>query len=234
VINVNTAALISNRSLPELGDVRYRSFGLESQLSRVDYKLNPRKGYKILLNGAISLRTVIKNNTIETTNDPILNIPFAYLYDSIKLTSYKYTLKGQVSYFIPLSKRFVLSSNLSSGISYSSEALYKNELFQIGGYRLLRGFDEGSLFVNAYGVFTLEPRYLLSANSYFFLFSDIAYIRSKYGTINSHDNPYSVGLGMTFETKAGLFNISYALGAKQNQPIQFRSSKIHFGYVSYF
>jgi hypothetical protein len=41
-------------------------------------------------------------------------------------------------------------------------------------------------------------------------------------------------MGMTFETRAGLFNLSYALGGRQQQGFQFRSSKVHFGYLSYF
>jgi hypothetical protein len=46
--------------------------------------------------------------------------------------------------------------------------------------------------------------------------------------------PYSVGLGMSFETKSGQFNISYAVGTMQKQDIQLKNSKIHFGYVNYF
>lgn len=234
VLSINIPTLISTRALPELGDVTYRTFGLEAQVSRVDYKLNPRKGYRAILNGGISFRHFIKNTTVETTLDPVLNKPFEYLYDSVKLKSFKYTAKGQASYFTPLSKRLILASTVSAGVTLSNGSLYKNEVFQIGGYRLLRGFDEGSMFVNSYGVFSIEPRYLLSLNSYFFLFGDLGFTQSMYGRTNRHDIPYSTGLGMTFETKAGMFNISYALGATQTQTFQFRNSKVHFGYVSYF
>ncbi len=234
ILSLNTASLIATRSLPELGDITYRTFGLETQISRVDYKLNPRKGYRAQINGSVSFRNFIKNTSVETTIDPLLNKPFSYLYDSIQLKSFKYTVKGQFSYFTPFTKRLLLATSYYGGITLSSDGLYKNEVFQIGGYRLLRGFDEGSMFVNAYSVVSIEPRYLLSLNSYFFIFGDIGFTQSKYGNINRTELPYSMGLGMTFETRAGLFNISYALGAKQNQPFQFRSSKVHFGYVSYF
>lgn len=234
ILSLNTASLIATRSLPELGDITYRTFGLETQISRVDYKLNPRKGFRAQINGSVSFRNFIKNTSVETTIDPLLNKPFSYLYDSIQLKSFKYTVKGQFSYFTPFTKRLLLATSYYGGITLSSDGLYKNEVFQIGGYRLLRGFDEGSMFVNAYSVVSIEPRYLLSLNSYFFIFGDIGFTQSKYGNINRTELPYSMGLGMTFETRAGLFNISYALGAKQNQPFQFRSSKVHFGYVSYF
>jgi hypothetical protein len=56
----------------------------------------------------------------------------------------------------------------------------------------------------------------------------------KYSTEEQHTFLYSTGIGMSFETKGGLFNISYAFGAQGNQGIRLKNSKIHFGYVSYF
>lgn len=232
--SVNINSLLINRSLPTVGDVNYRSFGVEYQTSHTDYKPNPRKGYRIMLNASIAFRKILKNSTIENTFDPIEGKSFAYLYDSIHLNSFKYSIIGQISHYTPLSKRFILALSYSGAIAYSTNELFKNELYQIGGYRLLRGFDEGSLFVNQYHIITLEPKYLLSQNSYFFLFSDLGFIQSNFFQNKVNDLPYSIGAGMTFETKAGLFNISYGVGARKNQSLQLRSSKIHFGYINYF
>ncbi len=41
-------------------------------------------------------------------------------------------------------------------------------------------------------------------------------------------------LGMAFETKAGIFNISYAASKEDDQKFNLRQSKIHLGYVNYF
>ncbi len=232
--SINTAQLKSTRKLPDNADVNYRTVGFETLFSRVDYKLNPRKGFRTLLNIGVSFRTFIRNTQVEQTIDPILNIPFTYLYDSLGKKSYKYTLRGELAYFIPLAKRVVFSTQYKGGYTFSTNPLFKNELFQIGGFRLLRGFDEGSIFVNQYHILTLEPRYLLSQNSYFFLFSDLGVIQSKFANTFIRDKPYSLGLGMTFETKAGLFNISYGLGARDDQSFKFRNAKIHFGYINYF
>jgi hypothetical protein len=62
----------------------------------------------------------------------------------------------------------------------------------------------------------------------------LSYIQTKFANNYIADKPYSVGLGMSFETKAGLFNISYAIGGRDSQRLQVRNSKIHFGYVNYF
>ena len=39
---------------------------------------------------------------------------------------------------------------------------------------------------------------------------------------------------MAFETKAGIFNISYAAGKRDDQKFNLRQAKIHLGYVNYF
>ena len=232
--SVNIPALISSRKLPNNADVSYKTFGAEVLIQKLDYKLNPRKGYRILINGSVSIRNILKNTTIENTFDPIEGKNFSYLYDTLKLKNYKYNIYTQLQYFVPLSKRLILATMYNAGIAYSTNTLYRNELFQIGGYRLLRGFDEGSIFANHYHVATIEPRYLISLNSYFFVFSDIAYIQSKFADTFIKDTPYSVGFGMAFETKAGVFNISYGVGKNKNQGFELKNSKVHFGYVSVF
>lgn len=233
LITVNTSSLISTRRLPENADIRTRSFGLAGGLSRVDYRLNPRRGWLLQFKGAASIRDFLKNSTIESTFDPIRGENFSYLYDSLALRSYRFQLSGVAACFLPLGRRFTLSVQYNGGVMLSEQQLYRNEIFQIGGFRLLRGFDEGSLFVNNYQIGTIEPRYLLSQNSYFFLFSDVGFIGRNYPGLNRRDTPYSLGLGMVFETKAGLFNMAYAAGALEGG-IQFKNSKIHFGYVNFF
>ena len=55
-------------------------------------------------------------------------------------------------------------------------------------------------------------------------------------SINLEKWPFGFGLGLTLETKAGLFGLSYAIG-KDSDPSRFvnlRNAKIHFGYVNYF
>lgn len=150
---INIPSLISSRKLPNTADVSYKTFGSEFTLQKVDYKLNAQTGYKLIINASLSFRKILKNNTIENTFDPFAGKNFAYLYDSLQLKNNKYNLTAQLHYYLPFSKRLILASIYNGGIAYSNNALYRNELFQIGGYRLLRGFDEGSLFVNHYQMY---------------------------------------------------------------------------------
>lgn len=232
--SINVAQLQSTRRLPVNGDVRYRTVGIEALWSKLDYRNNPRKGYRLLANGGVSFRTMLKNNVVETTPDPVKGGTFAWLYDSVALRSNKYTITLLAQGFVPLSKKWVLHTAYAGGLTFSNNRLFRNELYQIGGYRLLRGFDEGSLFVDAYHVFTVEPRFMLSLNNYFFMFTDFGRMHLRFNQDDLLQHPFSAGLGLSFENKAGQFTLSYAVGGREQAPWQVRNSKIHFGYVNYF
>ncbi len=98
----------------------------------------------------------------------------------------------------------------------------------------MRGFDEESIFASAYAVTTAEYRYLVGLNSYFFVFGDGDWAQNKSVQVSNSNTYLGVGLGMAFETKAGIFNISYALGKRNDLQLDFRQSKIHIGYLNYF
>ena len=55
--------------------------------------------------------------------------------------------------------------------------------------------------------------------------------KSLIAELQSNENIVNVS---SFATKAGIFNISYALGRQLDNPLLFRSNKIHFGFISVF
>lgn len=137
------------------------------------------------------------------------------------------------SMFIPFMNRSTLKISNQSAFIYG-ETLFQNELFRIGGLKTLRGFDEESIFASAYSIFTLEYRFILEQNSYMYVFGDGAWYENNSAKQYVNDTPFGFGAGISFETKAGIFSISYALGKQFDNPIQLRGGKIHFGIVNYF
>ena len=117
---------------------------------------------------------------------------------------------------------------------FQSPNTFRNELFQIGGYKLLRGFDEESIFSSAFGVGTVEYRYLLGQNSFLSAFMDYGLSTNNSLEVKANNNFLGAGVGMAFETKAGIFNITYAAGKRDDEKFNLRQSKIHLGYVNYF
>jgi hemolysin activation/secretion protein len=142
-------------------------------------------------------------------------------------------LEGSFAHFFSLNRTSSLKTSVTGGW-FQSPDIFRNELFQIGGYRLLRGFDEESIYASGYAVAGIEYRYFMGANSYLFGFIDQGFATNKTLEVEPGNSYTGGGLGMAFETKAGIFNISFAAGKRGGEKLNLRQSKIHLGYVNYF
>lgn len=235
LLEINANQIIANRRLPTNIDIVNSTFGLEYRYEKLDYRFNPRKGYDLMLRAGAGTKRIDRNQKIIALNDPNdLTFDYASLYDTLQLRSFQYSFNVNVSRFWQTSKRSTIKTGVQSGWRISQNNLYQNELFRIGGNRLLRGFDEEAVFASLYAVFTVEYRYLIGQNSYLYAFGDYAYMENRSVENDLRDQPFGFGAGMTFETRAGIFGISYALGRQLGNPIDFRAGKIHLGYVSLF
>lgn len=231
LLSVDTASLRLLKRLPNEIDVSASNIGIEYDLNKTNYRLNPRKGFEFYINSSTGLRKIRKNNVIVNLKDP--GFQYASLYDSIKLNTYQFKLKTVFARYFPLTKQSVLKTAVNAGW-IQSPTIFRNELFQIGGYKLLRGFDEESIFASSYAVVTAEYRYLVGTNSFFFVFTDGAWAKNNSVNLKQENSFIGAGLGLSFETKAGIFNISYATGKRNDIKFDLRQSKIHLGFVSYF
>ena len=121
-----------------------------------------------------------------------------------------------------------------NGGLFQSGNVFRNELFQIGGYKLLRGFDEESQYLSQFVIGTAEYRYLVGQNSYFYAFTDGGWGRNNSQNADVNYTYFGTGLGLAFETKVGIFNLAWAVGKRSDLEFNLRQSKIHFGFVNYF
>ena len=115
-----------------------------------------------------------------------------------------------------------------------NERLFRNEIYRLGGIKSLRGVDEASIVASSFAIGTVEYRFLFEENSNFFLFVDQAWWEDQSQSQLLTDKPIGFGTGTSFETKAGIFSLTYALGKQFNNPIELRSGKVHFGFTSLF
>ncbi|MEP6749948.1 MAG: BamA/TamA family outer membrane protein [Bacteroidota bacterium] len=231
LLNVDTVAIRSARKLPDAIDVSSVNIGVDYNINKTNYHLNPRRGYELQLTASAGTRNIKKNNTIVKLTDP--DFAYAALYDTIKLKTYQFSIKTAMAKYLPLGRQSTLKAAFSGGW-LQSPSIFRNELFQLGGYRLMRGFDEESIFASQYAVTTAEYRYLVGLNSFFFVFGDGGWAQNKSVSVQTSNTYIGVGLGMAFETKAGIFNISYANGKRNDLKFDLRQSKIHIGYLNYF
>lgn len=231
LLNVDTTAVLVSKRLPADIDLSLASLAVEYQLQTTDNRFTPRRGWNISMNASAGRKTIRRNNAITSLKDPSVN--FAGLYDSLRLNSYQLRLRWTNEYFIPSGKRAVIRTALQMG-GLLTQDYFRNEMFQVGGFRTLRGFDEESIFANLFIVPTLEYRYLTGANSYFFAFTDGGYTRTRnQSTVASHTY-VGAGAGMALQSRQGILNISYAVGKRNDIPFSFRQSKIHIGFTSFF
>lgn len=226
---VDTAAVRRSRRLPLLADVSGNNLGFTYQWQGTDYRFNPRRGTELALVGAGGAKKVRPNNQVLELKDP--GFSFARLYDTVQQNTYQLRLVGQGAHYMPLGKQSVLKQGLNIGI-FQSGSYYLNELFQVGGYKLLRGFTEESEFLSHYALGTLEYRYLIGADSYFFGFADGGWGRNAAAKTNY--TYIGGGLGLALETGAGIFNLAWAIGKRNDSRFDPRQSKVHIGFVNRF
>ena len=227
-VDQNTSSLLKNQtlenitSLPPYADVATTLYGLELKYNHLDYLFNPRKGYRIKIISSAGNKNIKKNSQINPT-----------LYDSLKLKTTEYHIEANLGIFIPVFKKSTIWIN--NQMAYiNNSTLFENELFRIGGLNSLRGFDEESIHASFFNILLIEYRYLFEKNSFFNIFWNGCYYEKKTHQAFISDTPYGFGAGISFETKAGIFSLNYALGKQFDNPINFKSGKIHFGIVSYF
>lgn len=215
--NINSNVLAggsNNPSFVKLGKVKVNSYGLAFQRRNVDFFANPSRGSIIEISASAGTRKTQVTDSAEVVST--------------------FIAKGKLDmqFFIPIARRHVIRlANVTE--AYSATEIFQNELYRFGGLNAQRGFDEDALSATFRTTSTLEYRFLLDKNSHVFAFFDQTWYENNSAGYRK-DTPFGFGLGFAFRTKIGTFSISYALGKQLQNPIQFRDSKVHFGYIAYF
>ncbi len=231
VNGVDVARVLFSKRLPEEADVSSNNLGIVYQYNNTDYRLNPREGNEFSITTSAGTKKIKKNNQVLELKDP--NTPsfkFETLYDTVKLKTYQFRVTATAAHYFSVGRQSSFKTGLQGGV-FNSGNIFRNEAFTIGGYKLLRGFDEESQYVSQYAVGSLEYRFLLGRNSNFFAFTDGGVAKH----LNKKTHTYiGAGLGISFETKAGIFNLALALGKRDDTEFNLRQSKVHLGFINYF
>lgn len=229
LLDVDTNTIKLTKKLPDIVDVNFNNLIVEHFYNNTNYKYNPQKGNEWFISLSAGTKKLKKNNAITQIKDVAFN--YSSLYDNVNMNSYQFKVKSTFTHYFSLKKYTVLKAALQAGWLQSS-TIYKNEMFQIGGFKTLRGFDEESIYTHQFGIGTLEYRYLINTNSYFNIFNDVGFANNSILAVNH--SYIGFGAGLSFETKQGIINISLAAGKRNDLDLNLRQSKIHVGFVSVF
>lgn len=216
---LTTSGLSTLTVLPALSSYNSNIFGIALNYSSVDNKYSPKKGYLIKLQAGYGKKSIERHPEINPA-----------LYNNLQMNSFRNDLFADISNYSNLYRKWVLKLRVQSGY-INTKKLFKNELYRIGGLSTIRGFDEESIYASEYLIGSSEIRFLFEENSAFFAFYDQAYYKS---IDVKNDNPAGFGAGIEFQTKAGIFTFSYALGRQLGNSVQFKTARVHFGFVNRF
>jgi len=205
---------------PGLADIDIFSYGMGFHRERYDYRFNPRQGLGLDLEGSVGRKRT--TTAVLGSSEP-----------TAEVQSLQYQADWKLVWHIPVRRQGTLRWVLQGGWMVNDD-LYRNELYRIGGLRTMRGVDEASIYCSAWAVGTAEYRFLFEENSNFLLFLDLGWWKDESQAVPVSDDPLGFGAGTNFETKAGIFSLTYALGQQFSNPVDIRNGKVHFGFTSLF
>ena len=207
MLNVDAGLIDYNKSL----------YGVEFNIRKLDYLFSPRKGFSWRLGGSVGRRKIIQNAKADEA-----------LYAGMDMRTADYRLSSELKGFVPLHKYVVMVLGLEGATMFGHQ-FYTNELYRIGGMNSLMGFDEKALYCSSYAIALAEFRFMFYRRSYVNAFFNAAWYERQLKDNYYHDFPFGFGLGLSFDTKAGMFYLSYALGQQKGSHLSFKTGKIHFG-----
>ena len=226
----DTATIRFTKKLGDNVDLSSINIGFQYELNTTNVRRSPSSGNELNTSISFGRKKILKSSGVVALKDP--NFNYNSLYDTLNKNTYQLRLKATAAHYYKLGKQSIMKAGLQTGVLFSQN-YFKNELYQIGGFKILRGFDEESQFCNQYAVATAEYRYRFSAESYFFAFVDGAYTNNQVGNTIQH-TCIGTGAGLNLSTKGGLLNVSFAVGGRNDIPLSFKQAKLHFGYINVF
>lgn len=153
-----------------------------------------------------------------------------YQTDDLKATQFRFFISGEKN--LHLKGNHYLNLKAESASHIAKNILSENEIFRIGGWNSLRGFNENSILGELYAFAGPEYRYLISNQAFFDVFAQYAFVNNK--NLSANSKFYSFGTGFNFILPVGLMSFQISNGHQVGEPFTFRNTKIHWGILTRF
>ncbi|TVQ12187.1 MAG: hypothetical protein EA361_11530 [Bacteroidetes bacterium] len=212
----------ADNTAPNL-DFRMNLYGIEYRYrTRAFYRQLLQGGFIASLRASGGIRKIVINN----------NLP-ENIYDETELR------QTRVNALVHMEKRWQTGPRATLSVAnrtgyINGQNLPRNELFRLGGFKTLRGFDELSIIASAYSMADIEFRFFTAPRSFFSFFANGGWYQQDSGGKPINDFPLGFGTGLNLQTPPGIFSINLALGLRKDVSPEFRNAKVHVGYISNF
>ncbi|MGZ2368699.1 BamA/TamA family outer membrane protein [Ancylomarina sp. YFZ004] len=208
--------------LPDFADSKSNLLGFQYEYEKLDRRYNPLKGWQWILDISGGENKIKRN----------INIPDE-LYKNIDLKTKIFEGALSLKNYIPLASKFVYHWQVMAAwmerVNY-----FENDLYRLGGMKSVRGFNEDSFRASKYALTRQEFQFVPSRNTSIYLFYDLAWYKQEIQEKIMSDHPMGYGFGLNFSAGSGLFTLNYALGKQNDESTDFKSAKIHFGFIAKF
>ncbi len=209
-------------SSPNL-DFTMNLYGLEYRYSTSAYfRKIMQEGFRVNLTASAGMKSIQRNDNLPDN-----------VYDETQMRTTRVNLLSHIEKRWQTGSRATLLVGSRSGF-INGKNLPPNQLFRLGGFQTLRGFDELSLLASAYSFADVEFRFFTDPQSYFSFFTSGGWYRQASSDNPSNDFPVGFGTGINLQTRAGIFSLNLALGFKKDVSPELRNAKVHVGYISSF
>ena len=212
---------VNEVELPSYASLKVVSYGVGWMYNTLNSSVPSSRGIFIQLNAEAGRKKIATSSIPQE------------IVDRFQLRSSQYRVESTAQVYFPLSKRGVLKLGNQTGLLLGKD-FFENELYRVGGFSTLRGFDEQSILATNFSVFSSEYRFMIEKQSFLFAFINQGLINYHTIKISSNDKPQGVGAGISLETRAGMFSLAYALGKQKDNPLNLQRGKIHFGLTTLF
>ena len=215
--NVFLSQTAENLSNISLADYRKTLYGLEIKLRSGLTNHTYNAGWLVRTSIATGNRIIDNSTAISGVSDKTV----------------QYVSESTIRHHIPWGRQSMFTYSIIAYLQTGTTFL-ENELYRIGGFYSLKGFDENSLLGSSYSIITTEYRFYMAQETFFSLLANFAWLENKSPAGYYNNFPLGLAAGLHFRTQPGILSVYYALGKTPKQVFQFRNALIHVGFISVF
>ena len=226
----------ARRELPNNPNSKARLYGFQLHYRKGDLSYFSRRKLSLRASVNVGSRTFVKDASIAAITWISSDGKVENVYDSLERTSglksNQLLANVDFNWHTPLNKLFVLRTFSTVNVLRLPQVFF-NELSRYGGIKTLLGFNEQSIFANEFYSMGMELRLITGNDGFIGLQSNVArYINSSGQGGLANENIFGAGITTAINTRAGILQISWAMGQGVSSKFGFNQSRFHFGLVT--
>ncbi|MEA2095628.1 MAG: POTRA domain-containing protein [Candidatus Cloacimonadota bacterium] len=154
------------------------------------------------------------DNVLNPSSGTQVYLKYYYIFNTVDEKDIrKQAVEIKWAKYFNMGRNFVLGFDVNANV-IEKKQLTEFEVYELGGAKSLRGFNENVFSGFRVGWSDIEIRYLFGRNSRLFAFGAYGYAENQ---DYKYSDLFSFGFGLRTQTKIGLLGIDYGLGIQNGE-----------------